>query len=57
MLVNLALQAPPSFQSYARIAEFVDAQPERREAGRRRYAWYREHGVTATTHNVAGDAS
>jgi DNA polymerase-3 subunit chi len=52
LLVNLAPDAPEFFAQYARVAEFVDADPERREQGRRRYAFYRERGVKPETHNV-----
>ena len=38
LLVNLGGEVPPFYASYARVAEFVDAEPARRVAGRRRFA-------------------
>ncbi len=52
LLVNLGGEAPPFFSSYARVAEFVDAEPARRDAGRRRFAVYRDAGHTPETHRV-----
>ena len=52
LLVNLSA-APPEFHgAYERIAEFVDAEPGRREAGRRRFVYYREQGCRLETHEV-----
>jgi DNA polymerase III subunit chi len=53
LLVNLAPEAPDFYARYARIAEFVDAEPGRRDAGRRRFAFYRDHGHSPETHKVA----
>ena len=52
LLVNLATIAPDFYARYPRTAEFVDAEPTRRDAGRRRFAYYREHGHTPDTHRV-----
>ena len=52
LLVNLGAEVPPFYASYARIAEFVDAEPARRDAGRRRFAAYRDAGLTPETHRV-----
>jgi DNA polymerase-3 subunit chi len=54
LLVNLASPAPEFYAGYARVADFVDAEPARREAGRRRFAFYRERGHTPETHRVHG---
>jgi len=54
LLVNLGPAVPDFYGSYARIAEFVDAEPARREAGRRRFAFYRERGHAPDTHKLAG---
>ena len=53
LLVNLAGEPPEFYAGYARLAEFVDADSERREAGRRRFAYYRDHGSIPETHRVA----
>ena len=55
VLVNLAPDAPAFFAAFERVAEFVDADATRREQGRRRFAFYRENGLRAQTHNVGGD--
>jgi DNA polymerase-3 subunit chi len=53
LLVNLAADAPAFYERYARIAEFVDAEPGRREQGRRRFAFYRDRGLAPETHKLA----
>jgi DNA polymerase-3 subunit chi len=52
LLVNLAAEPPAFYDRYARVAEFVDAEPSRREQGRRRFAWYRERGHLPETHKL-----
>jgi DNA polymerase-3 subunit chi len=52
LLVNLGSETLPFFAGYARVAEFVDAEPARRDAGRRRFAAYRDAGHTPETHRV-----
>jgi DNA polymerase III subunit chi len=54
LLVNLAADAPEFHAGYARLADFVDSEAGRREAGRRRFAYYRDHGSVPETHRVAG---
>lgn len=54
LLVNLAPQVPDFYAGYARVAEVVDAEPARREAGRRRYAFYRDRGHPPDTHKLTG---
>lgn len=52
LLVNLGQEAPEFYARYGRVADFVDADPSRRDAGRRRFAYYRERGHTPETHKV-----
>jgi len=52
LLVNLRQDMPPAFENYARIAELVDADPARRDAGRRRFVQYRDRGTPPETHRV-----
>ena len=52
LLVNLAPDAPAFYERYPRVAEFVDAEPTRRDQGRRRFAWYRERGLAPETHKL-----
>jgi len=53
VLVNLAAGAPEFYDRYERVAELVDGHPERREQGRRRFAWYRAQGLRPETHTVS----
>jgi len=53
-LVNLAPEVPDFYANYARVAEFVDAEPARRDAGRRRFALYRDRGHPPETHKLPG---
>jgi DNA polymerase-3 subunit chi len=52
VLVNLAPQVPDFFSRYERVAEVVDAHPERRERSRERYRFYRDRGYKLNTHQV-----
>ena len=52
LLVNLAPEAPDFYERYPRVVEFVDADPARRDQGRRRFAWYRERGLAPETHKI-----
>ena len=54
LLVNLGSEAPPFYADYARVAEFVDAEPGRRDAGRKRFTFYRGAGHAPETHRVNG---
>ena len=52
LLVNLGSEAPEFYSAYARVAEFVDAEPGRRDAGRRRFSYYRDRGHPPDTHKL-----
>jgi DNA polymerase III subunit chi len=52
VLINLASDVPEFFSRYARVAEVVDANTERREQSRGRYRFYRDRGYKLNTHNV-----
>lgn len=52
VLINLAGSVPPFFEKFARVAEFLDARPEVRSAGRERYKAYRARQIEPQTHNV-----
>jgi DNA polymerase-3 subunit chi len=56
LLVNLAQQLPPQLERYARIAEIIDADEERRRAGRERFKAYRDRKLAMETHQI-DDAS
>jgi DNA polymerase-3 subunit chi len=52
LLLNLALPLPANLQRYARIAEVIDADEERRRIGRERFKAYRELKLTLETHQL-----
>ncbi len=52
LLINLCEDAPSGFEGYRQLADFVNAAPARREAGRRRFAHYRDAGYPPNTHRV-----
>jgi DNA polymerase-3 subunit chi len=52
LLVNLADQPPADLDSYTRIIEIVDSDPERKRLSRERYKHYREKGCALETHNL-----
>jgi DNA polymerase-3 subunit chi len=52
VLINLASVVPPFFERFARVAEFLDARPEVRNAGRERFKVYRGKAIEPQSHNV-----
>jgi len=56
MLVNLAGSVPAGYLGYARIAEVVDADDQRRKSGRDRFRFYREQGIEPQTHEMGDDS-
>jgi DNA polymerase III subunit chi len=52
VLINLGQTVPPSFEKFARVAEFLDGRPEVRAAGRERFKTYRGKSIEPQTHNV-----
>ena len=52
VLLNLAAGVPDRFDKFARVAEFLDARPEVRAAGRERFRFYRATTIEPQTHNV-----
>jgi len=52
VLVNLAAGVPSFADKFARVAEFLDARPEVRAAGRERFKAYRGKSIEPQTHNV-----
>lgn len=55
VLVNLAPEVPDCAPQAHRIAEFIDADPDRRQAGRARFRAYKERGLSPATHNLRSD--
>jgi len=54
MLVNLSDRLPAGLERFARIAEIIDGDPERRRLGRERFKAYREHQLAPKTHQMDG---
>jgi DNA polymerase III subunit chi len=52
VLINLGLEVPAFFGRFERLCEPLDHDPAVRDAGRRRYAWYRERGYPLQHHSV-----
>jgi DNA polymerase-3 subunit chi len=52
LLVNLAARLPAQWERYARIAEIIDADAERRRLGRERFKAYRALDVALQTHQL-----
>lgn len=52
VLINLGSVVPPAVDRFARVAEFLDARPEVRAAGRERFKAYRGRSIEPQTHNV-----
>jgi DNA polymerase-3 subunit chi len=50
LLINLGAAVPPFFEKFGRVAEFLDARPEVRAAGRERFKSYRARAIEPQTH-------
>jgi DNA polymerase-3 subunit chi len=52
LLVNLTDRLPTGLERYARVAEIIDADAERRRLGRERFKSYRELKLALDTHQL-----
>lgn len=52
VLVNLGLEVPAFYARFERFCEIADNDPEVRNAGRTRYAYYREQGYPLYHHRI-----
>lgn len=52
LVLNMAGSAPDSLQRFARIAEIIDADEERKRLGRDRFKTYRDAKITLETHQL-----
>ena len=52
LLVNLTDALPAPLDTYERVAEIVDPDPERKRLSRERYKAYREQGCEMESHNL-----
>ena len=49
---TLAPEVPACVAEARRVAEFIDGDPARRQAGRARFRTYKDRGWSPTTHNL-----
>jgi len=52
LLVNVSARLPVRLERFARIAEIIDADDERRRLGRERFRAYRELKLSVETHQL-----
>lgn len=52
VLINLSSEVPTFFGSFERLCEVIDQDPKVREAGRERYAYYRDRGYPLRHHQI-----
>ena len=52
VLINLGLGVPTYFGSFERLCEPVDRDPTVRDAGRKRYIYYRDRGYPLHHHEI-----
>ena len=52
LLVNMSDRLPAQVERFARVAEIIDADPERRRLGRERFKSYRDLKLPLETHQV-----
>jgi DNA polymerase-3 subunit chi len=52
LLINLTNSLPADIESFDRIAEIVDVDPENKRLSRERYKAYRERGCELESHNL-----
>jgi DNA polymerase-3 subunit chi len=52
VLLNLGNSIPSFYEKFARVAEFLDARPDVRAAGRDRFKTYRGKSIEPQTHNI-----
>jgi DNA polymerase-3 subunit chi len=52
VLINLSPETPPDLDRFERLIEIVDQDEAIRQAGRRRYRFYKDQGLTVHTHRL-----
>lgn len=55
VLINLGGSVPAGFERFSRIIEPLDGDRERRQQGRERFRYYRDHGVTPQSHPIGSN--
>ena len=53
LLVNLSDRLPSGLERFARVAEIIDADPQRRQLGRERFKAYRDQKLPLETHQLS----
>ena len=53
VLLDLAAECPPFFERHERLLEIVPLEEAERQAGRARYAFYRDRGYAIRNHDLA----
>jgi DNA polymerase III subunit chi len=53
LLVNLSDRLPAELTRFARIAEIIDSEPQRRQLGRERFKAYRDQKLELNTHQLS----
>jgi DNA polymerase-3 subunit chi len=52
LLINLDTRVPDGFERFERVMEIIDADEQRRAAGRRRFRFYQDQGYPLQTHKL-----
>jgi len=52
VLINLSLEVPPFLERFERLCELIDQDSNVREAGRKRYVYYRDQGYPLHHHEI-----
>jgi len=55
VLLNLGDESPPLFERHARLLEIVSQDEADRQAGRARFAYYRDRGYQIRSHDLAAE--
>jgi DNA polymerase-3 subunit chi len=55
VLLNLADDCPPRFESYDRVLEIVSRDTAERDAGRARFKFYRDRGFAIASHDLGAE--
>jgi DNA polymerase-3 subunit chi len=56
VLVNLSDRLPADLERFARVAEIIDADPQRRQLGRERFKAYRDQRLSLQMHQLGDGA-
>ncbi len=54
LLISIKQEAPADYARFGRVAELIIDDDADKSSGRRRFRFYREHGIEPRTHKVSG---